>query len=100
MNNCETLEIIYKALDIINEELEEKIVKDPETKLFGSEGFLDSIGLVNLITIIEEFVEEQTGKYITIANEKVMLEGSSPFKSVEALERHVTALINEDDLSV
>jgi hypothetical protein len=93
MKDIDTLEIIYKAIDAINEELSLSIVKDPETRLFGSKGTLDSIGLVNFITIIEELVEKETGKYITVANEAAMQEASSPFKSVAALEKHVNALV-------
>jgi len=97
MNSNETLLIIYKAIDILNEEQEEKIIKSPETRLFGSKGLLDSIGLVNLITVIEEIVETETGHYITIANEKAMLDTSSPFKSIETLNKHIMELINENE---
>lgn len=96
MDRNETLVIIYKAIDILNEELDDKIIKNPETRLFGSKGLLDSIGLVNLITIIEEIVETETGCYITIANEQAMLDTTSPFKSINALEKHVMELINEN----
>ena len=97
MKDFDSLAIVYRAIDVINEEFSLSIGKNPDTQLFGSKGTLDSIGLVNFITIIEELVEKETGKYITVANEAAMLETSSPFKSVASLVKHVSALVKESN---
>ena len=90
------LDIIYGAIDEINDELEEgKIEKKENAILFGSESVLDSIGLVNLITIIEQKIEDETGKFISIADERAMSLTASPFKTVETLKEYLTVLFNE-----
>jgi acyl carrier protein len=91
------LSIIYEAFDELNQDLEadEQIAKSEDTIIFGSESKIDSMGLVNLITIIEEKLEEITGKFISIADERAMSLVSSPFKSVSSLKSYIESLINE-----
>jgi 3-oxoacyl-[acyl-carrier protein] reductase len=64
----EIIEIIYKGIEDLNQQNDTNIIKSVNTKLFGSESGLDSLGLVNLISSIEEGIEELTGKYVPIAN--------------------------------
>lgn len=89
--------IIYEAIDELNLDLndEEKIEKSESTEIFGSASRIDSMGLVNLITIIEEKLEEKTGKFISIADEKAMSLISSPFKNVQTLKNYIEDLVNE-----
>lgn len=47
----------------------QKIPCDPQTKLFGDEGSLDSLGIVNFIVAIEEAVEDSFGKSISLTDE-------------------------------
>jgi acyl carrier protein len=88
--------IIYEAIDDLNLDLndEEKIEKSESTEIFGSNSRIDSMGLVNLITVIEEKLEEKTGKFISIADEKAMSLSSSPFKNVLSLKNYIEDLIN------
>lgn len=91
------LSIIYAAFDEINQDLEadEQIVKSEDTIIFGPDSKIDSMGLVNLITIIEEQIEEKSGKFVSIADEKAMSLVSSPFKSVATLKKYIESLLNE-----
>ena len=91
------LELIYEAIDEINLESDasEKMEKSEETIIFGFQSALDSIGLVNFITIIEQKLEEETGRFITIADERAMSMESSPFKTVSTLKDYIELLINE-----
>ncbi len=93
----DSLKIIYEAIDELNLDFndEEKIEKSESTEIFGSKSRIDSMGLVNLITIIEEKLEEETGKFISIADEKAMSLNSSPFKNVLSLKNYIDSLINE-----
>jgi acyl carrier protein len=88
---------IYDAIDEINEDLEqsEKILKTDDAQIFGTGSSLDSMGLVNLITLIEQRIEDETGKFISIADEKAMSMQSSPFKTVATLKDYIANLINE-----
>lgn len=89
------IEIIFKSIEDINEQNETTIAKDINTKLFGSDSELDSLGLVNLITSIEDGIEDLTGNYIPIADERAFSMESSPFKTVETLANYIEVLINE-----
>lgn len=93
-----TLELIFASIDELNLELEEneKITKTEETNLFGSGDSLDSLALINLITIIEEKIEEETGEYISLADEKAMSLDESPFKTVTTLKNYINSLINDN----
>lgn len=91
------LQLIYEAIDEINEDLEEgeKVEKSEDTIIFADGSSLDSLGLVNLITIIEQKIEEETGEYITIADERALSMESSPFQTVKTLKDYIEMLINE-----
>jgi acyl carrier protein len=91
----EIVEIIFKSIDEINLQNSSEIKKDLNTKLFGSDSELDSIGLVNLITLIEEGIEALTGKYIPFADERAFSLETSPFKTVDTLANHIEVLVNE-----
>jgi acyl carrier protein len=89
------IEIIFNSIEEINQQNGTEISKKINTKLFGSDSELDSIGLVNLITLIEENIEELTGNYIPIADERALSLESSPFKTVETLANYIEILLNE-----
>ena len=93
----DVLKLIYDSIDELNLDLEteEQIEKNENTSIFGSDSKLDSMGLVNLITILEEKIEERTGKFISIADERAMSLESSPFKTIGTLIEYVTQLLNE-----
>jgi acyl carrier protein len=93
----DVLKLIYDSIDELNLDLEaeEQIEKNENTSIFGSDSKLDSMGLVNLITILEEKIEERTGKFISIADERAMSLESSPFKTIGTLIEYVTQLLND-----
>ena len=91
------LELIYSAIDELNEDLEaeRKLNKQPNTKLFGEGSVLDSIELVGLITLIEERLEEKFSEYIPIADERALSLEENPFNNVESLSTYIKTIINE-----
>lgn len=92
-----TLELIYSAIDELNEDLEaeRKLDKHPNTKLFGKGSNLDSIELVGLITLIEERLEEEYNEYIPIADERALSSEENPFNHVESLSTYINTIIDE-----
>jgi acyl carrier protein len=60
-----------------------------ETILFGSVGLLSSIQLVMLTVALEQQIEEATGVALTLADEKAMSEGNSPFKTIGSLSHFI-----------
>ena len=91
----EVLQWIYDVIDEMNEELDqsEKIIKSEDSRIFGPGSTLDSIGLVNLITLIEQRIEDETGDFISIADEKAMSLQSSPFKTIGTLKVYIETLL-------
>lgn len=93
----DTLKLIYEVIDELNLELEKSALleKSVDAKIFGQGSVLDSMGLINFITLIEEKIEEDTGKFISIADERAMSLESSPFQSVGSLKDYIDSLLNE-----
>jgi D-alanine--poly(phosphoribitol) ligase subunit 2 len=56
-----------------------------ETVLFGKTGLLSSIQLVMLTVALEQQIEDATGTALTLADEKAMSQGNSPFKTIGSL---------------
>jgi acyl carrier protein len=59
VTRAQVLQIIYECIDELNEQLmpEQQLAKDPNVVLFGPSGYLDSLGFVNLIALLEERCE-------------------------------------------
>lgn len=93
----DTLKLIYEVIDELNLELEEnaQLEKSLDAKIFGQGSVLDSMGLINFITLIEEKIEEETGKFVSIADERAMSLESSPFQSVSSLNDYIDSLLSE-----
>ena len=60
-----------------------------ETILYGTEGLLDSMALVNLIADLEERVHHEYQKTIVLVDEKAMSSRNSPFSSVQSLTQAI-----------
>jgi acyl carrier protein len=91
------IQTIYSAIDDLNQQQAEdlRLEKNPNTTLFGQEGKLDSLGLVNLIVASEQKVEENFGLPISIADERAMSQKNSPFRTVESLADYIAILLSE-----
>ncbi len=90
-------QILFAAIEEINEQLpsNQTIVADKSTLLFGRDGVLDSLTLVNLIVAAEQKVQETLNISITLADDRAMSQKNSPFKSVESLANYIVMLVKE-----
>lgn len=90
--------IIFQAIDEINLDLpkNKQVSKTETTQLFGSQSPLDSLELVNLIVSIEDKIDTEFDKTITIANEKAMSMKNSPFRDVKSLTDFILTLLDEE----
>ena len=97
MSNEKILRIIYAVIDEINEQFEknQRLEKSQDTVLFGQSGKLDSLGMVNFIVGLEQKVEEDTGKEISLADQMMNIDEDSPFRTVEGLVQYVTSIVEE-----
>lgn len=89
--------IIEFLENFLSEELEEKVELSMDSKLFGGDGPLDSMALVNLVVDLEEFIEDDFGKTITLADEKAMSRRTSPFSRVKNLVDYIQEQLDTDN---
>jgi len=68
------------------------------TKLFGDEGGLDSLGLVNLVVLVEQKVRDEMGVKISLADERALSQKDSPFISIHSLVQYVSTLVSESQV--
>jgi acyl carrier protein len=81
------VDAVNSAVDDLNEILdpEERLAKSPEVALIGKDARLDSLGLVNLIVLVEEKIQQRFGLGITLVDERAMSQSTSPFRTLGSL---------------
>jgi len=72
-----------------------RIPETAEAPLFGRHGHLDSLGLVNLIVMVEEQFEDVHHVALTLADERAVSQERSPFRNVQSLTAYICLLLNE-----
>ena len=89
------LQTILQAVDELNQQLppEQQLDRDRETVLFGREGKLDSLGLVNLVIATEEYLEEAFCMPINISQEETLFQKDSPLETIQSFADYITAVI-------
>lgn len=92
------INLIVSALHEMGEDEDNQSLKDAnnKTKLFGANGVLDSVGVVFLITELEEKISDEFDVDVTLADEKAMSQVTSPFRNVETLATYISQLIAEE----
>ena len=85
------IEIIYRALRSLNEELseEKRVALSPDTKLFGPQASLDSLSLVSVIVDIETALADELGHTVSLTDDKAMMQEVSPFSDVTTLTNYI-----------
>lgn len=89
------VEVIFQSIDEINTQNDLSIKKDINTKIFGSDSELDSLGLINLIVAVEQNIEDEFNVHITLADERAMSPEHSPFKNVDSMADYINILLGE-----
>ena len=89
------IEVIYKSINEMNSQLDDKIKLVESTELMGLDGKLDSLGLVALLVIIEQNIEDEFDVSITLADERAMSQKHSPFRTIGTLVDYIDILLKE-----
>jgi len=90
-NQKSALANIMACIERVNEQLplDQRIVKDKETLLFGAGSTLDSLSLINLMVEIEELVSITSGKRISVLEAALMHADGAQFSSVDDLAKWI-----------
>lgn len=85
------IDIIYRALRNLNEELSEdkRVALATETKLFGPAASLDSLSLVSVIVDVESGIADELGREVSLTDDKAMSQPVSPFSDVNTLANYI-----------
>ena len=96
----ETLSLIYRAVEELNEQLppKDRLAAAPETPLLGDAGTLDSVQLVSLIVTTEELLLEVHGRHLSVADDRAFSRASSPFLTIGSFADYIDELLGEEDL--
>ncbi|MEN8662350.1 MAG: hypothetical protein ACN4GF_11765 [Lentimonas sp.] len=92
MPTSEEVEVlVIESVRLLAEDFDLTALQQPtaESTLYGNDGVLDSMALVNLIADIEEAVSEKFCAAIALADEKAMSARNSPFLNVKTLTQAV-----------
>lgn len=91
------LKIVIKCIEqfSIDSDIVIDISEGENTRLFGGDAPLDSLGLVSLIVEIEEALENELGKSVILADEKAMSRRTSPFSRIIYLVDYIEELLNK-----
>jgi acyl carrier protein len=88
---------VNSAVDDLNQILgpDEQLGKSPDVALIGKDAGLDSLGLVNLIVLVEEKIQQGFGVGITLVDERAMSQSKSPFRTLGSLSEFVEEQLKE-----
>ena len=94
MNRESSLTVIHDSIDELNEmfALPDALGKSPETVLYGSGAVLDSLGLVNFVSILEEKCESDLGLSVSIMDSSDSGGDADPLRSIGALTDYLVSL--------
>jgi acyl carrier protein len=93
----DVMKVVLESVAELNLQLDasQQLELTPDTQLFGRGSRLDSLGLVNLIVLVEEKAADTFEKSVTIADERAMSQKSSPFRTVRTLSEYLFGLLKE-----
>lgn len=90
-------ELVIKTIRDLELNVDNSILENlnVSTRLYGSNGILDSLGLVALVTDLEDAIYVKFSKSVVLADEKAMSQQTSPFRSIGSLSEYIMKVINE-----
>ena len=95
MNRTDLIDLITACFRENLPSQDEIPVVDESTLIFGKDGNLDSMQLVNLLMEVEQRVNERYGTTITIADDRAMSQQRSPFRRIGTLADYIGMLVAE-----
>ena len=83
--------IVFAAVQELNQQLPKakRLEAAVGTPLSGAGGKLDSLGLLNLVVLVEQKVEQESGVTLMLADDAAMAAEPNPFQTLGTLVDHV-----------
>ncbi len=96
MTKNDIKQIIFDAIAMANHSRDENeaIPISDDTELYGTNGHLDSMGLVAFLIDVEESLMDNDIQ-ISLSDERAMSQSNSPFQNVESLTSYVQTVIED-----
>ena len=88
--------LLYQAFQEVSPMLQSKVNFTKDLRLIGSLGCFDSLTLVTFISTIEDLLDDEFGKRVSLVSDKAFASGSSPFFSIETLTDFIIATLKCD----
>jgi len=90
--------VIYSAIDEINESRSpgRRISVSDDTVLFGPDGVLESVELVNLIVSTEMLLTERLQEDVALADDQELWEGGHALRTVGAFTDYVRSKLRRE----
>lgn len=88
--------VIFEVLDEINLQLPkgEKIEKTPAVVIFGNNAVLDSLGFINFIVLLEQYIENEFKRSVSLIGENTLMQESMPFSTIGSLTDYLSDLLD------
>jgi acyl carrier protein len=95
----ELIPMIRTCLEVMNENRPNPINLERVEliQLYGDEGVFDSMHLVNFLLLLEEKIEEQLDRTISLTSERAVSRKVSPFRNVANLVEFILEELDEAD---
>jgi len=95
-------QIIIDSIEEINDLREQKIDINTLDQLvfYGTNGVFSSMGLVNFLSTIEDYIDDELDLQLTLASEKAISKKVSPFSSLSSLIDYITELVIEEGYQI
>jgi acyl carrier protein len=90
-------EIVFASFDIVNDSLpaEKHLKKSLDTVVFGEVSVLDSLGVVNFITALEDKIQNSFGVEILLIDDEKFDEPLAVFNTAHSLVDHIDDLLSK-----
>jgi acyl carrier protein len=88
---------IFRVVDTLNAQVEEprRILKSPDTVLLGEGGCVDSLGLVNLLTGVEERIDEVFASTISLFDSALLSDEDGALSTIGSLADYIARHLGE-----
>jgi D-alanine--poly(phosphoribitol) ligase subunit 2 len=89
--------LVLEAAAELNDGLAQRVPTElgAEAPLFGADGVLDSMGLVQLVLALEDLADERFGIAVSLADRRAVSQTSSPFRTIGTLAAFLEMRLRE-----